>query len=121
MFIENDNGVYPYAVATHLPVSVEAQRKKVAFVPRFTDPRVHYLGLDDPGLLLSTPSDRSHTHNIVGAIGNATDVYLYLVAPTNTMRTHTASLGTLLHNDGFGPAQSTRFDNATVLTWHRHS
>ena len=66
---------------------------------------VHYLGLDDPGLLLSTPSDRSHAHNIIGAIGNATDVYLYLVAPTNVMRTHTASLGTLLHNDGFGPAQ----------------
>ena len=121
VFIENDNGVYPYGVATRLHVSVKAQHEKVAFVPQFNDPRIHYLGLSDPSvaMLLSTPSDRSHKHNIGGAIGNATDVSLYLIAPNNVMRRHTAALATLLHTLGFGAAQSVHFDNALLFTWHR--
>ncbi|MDQ1448049.1 MAG: hypothetical protein QOC79_1020 [Actinomycetota bacterium] len=124
VFVDHENGVYPYAVATHLHAAVRAQYAKVAFWPQFDDPRIHYLAFTGPSgadLLLTAPPDALHPHNVVGAIGNATEVFLYLVAPNNVTRSGTPGFASLLRNLGFGPAQSVRFDNARVLAWHRHN
>jgi hypothetical protein len=124
VFVEHVNGVFPYAVATHLPVAVRPEHARVAFVPSFNDPRIHYLAFPDPSgadMLLTAPSDRHHPHNIVSAIGNATEVFLYLIAPSTVIRRGTAAFGTLLRDLDFGPAQTVRFDNALVLTWRRHT
>jgi len=124
VFVEHDSGMYPYAVATRLHVGVHAERAKVAFIPQFNDPRIHDLAFTGPSgtdVLLTGPLDRSHPHNIVAAIGNATEVFLYLITANNVIRHAAPALGTLLGDLDFGPAQTVRFNNAVVLAWHRHS
>ena len=97
VFIENDAGVFPYGVATHLHVTVEPERQKVRVrspLPTIRESTT-WRSLIHPAPpccfpRLGTGPDK---HNVVGAIGDAADVFLYLFAPTNVMRTHTGSLG----------------------------
>lgn len=124
VFVEHVNGIYPYAVATHLPVAVRPERAKVAFFPQFDDPRIHSLAFTGPSgtdMLLTAPPDHRDQHNIARVIGTATEVYLYRIAPNNVIRHGTQAFATLLRNLGFDPAQTARFDTAQVLTWHRHT
>jgi hypothetical protein len=124
VFVEQVNGIYPYAVATHLHVAVRRQREKVAFVPEFNDPRIHYLAFTGPSgadMMLTAPPDRREPHNIAGAIGNASEVFLYLIAPNKVMRQGAATFATLLHGLRFGPAENARFTNAHVLVWQRRT
>jgi hypothetical protein len=122
VFIENNSGVYPYAVASHLHVVVRPHRAKVAFEPAFNDHRFHYLAFTGSlgnKLLLSTASDADHKTDIAGAIGRADRVFLYAGATSSLPRRGRLAFATLLRRLGFNTGSETRFDNADVIVWQR--
>jgi hypothetical protein len=122
VFIENDGGVYPYAVASHLHVVLVPHHAKVAFKPDIRDHRFHYIAFTGnlgTELLLTTSSDAGHPTEIVGAIGGAHRVFLYVEAMSGAVRRGSLAFGIVLRRLGFTPGHDTRFDNAHVTVWQR--
>jgi hypothetical protein len=122
VFIENDSGVYPYAIASHLHVAVRPNNAKIAFVPEFNDHRIHYIaytGNLGNKLLLTTASDADHKTDIARAIGRADRVFLYVGATSVLPRRGRLAFANLLRRIGFKPGHDTRFGNADVVVWQR--
>jgi hypothetical protein len=122
VFVEHVAGMYPYAVATHLHAALQPRRSKVAFMPSFADPRIHYLAATGPtgtDMLLTSPQDKRHQHDVLDVTTNANQVFLYLIAPNKLIKRGTGTFAALMRTLGFGPFQTPRFHNALVLTWNR--
>jgi hypothetical protein len=122
VFIENDGGVYPYAVASHLQLVVAPHHAKVAFKPDIRDHRFHYIAFTGnlgTKLLLTTGSDAGHPTEIAGAIGGAPRVFLYVESMSGVVRRGSLAFSIVLRRLGFAPGHDTRFDNAHVTVWQR--
>ena len=114
VFIENDGGVYPYAVASDLHVVLVPHHAKVAFKPEIRDRRFHYItftGSLSNKFLLSTNSDSGHETDVARAIGGADRVFLYVEAESGVVRRGGLAFNTVLRGLGFS--------NAHVTIWQR--
>jgi hypothetical protein len=124
VFIENNSGVYPYAIASHLHVVVRPHNAKIAFEPEFNDHRIHYIaftGTLGNSLLLTTVSDADHKTDIARAIGRADRIFLYVGATSGLPRRGRLAFATLLRRLGFKPGHDARFGNAHVIVWQRQA
>jgi hypothetical protein len=122
VFIENDGGVYPYAVASHLHIVLVPHHAKVAFKPEIRDPRYHYIafaGSLGNKLVLTTLSDAGHETDIARAVGHANRVLLYVEAISGLRRRGRFTFDTALRRLGFTTAHDNRFENAHVIVWQR--
>ena len=119
VFIENDGGMYPYAIASHLHVVVRPHPQgKVAFQPEIRDGRFHYLAFSgDLGnkLLLVAGSDT----DIARILGRTGRIFLYVEALAALGPRGRIAFGTLLHRFRFTLHSDHRFGHAHVFIWQR--
>jgi hypothetical protein len=122
VFIESNDAIYPYAIASHLDLVVRRQPAKVAFKPEFHDPRVHYIAFTGSlgnKLLLTAATDADHKTNIARAVGRANRVFLYAEEISKIPRTGRLVFANMLHRLGFQQGNDTKFGNTSVIIWRR--
>jgi hypothetical protein len=123
VFVDHTRGLYPYGVHTSLPVALQpTPRGKVAFEPRFRDPRVHVLaygGDNGTQLLLTGKRDVAKHVTVPSVVAGATRVFVFTPGAAALMPSSRFALGVTLQAAGYRLRRVHRFDATEVEEWAR--